>query len=300
MRTEVERPRVLVLVAIGLLALNLSPTLMPAASSNPTDDRVDIELELEKASIVMPVSTQHITMVELQGWVDIIKKPPGETVRVDISTASPGQYKAGGKVSPESLYFFLETRLFFNLSITMNEDATPGFEYLLDIIGIATSKLGSDTDVFHLTIETVPELDGEALLREHPDSVAPGGSTAGVVQVTNLGTIYALFRLSVEDDPKDIIDSVDFRIEVELIPNWVEVVHFDINVARSAPVGEHTVTIGLNVVLDDGSNLLVDTYDVTFFVREKDGDTADTYGLLIVIGIIVASVVAALLLRRKS
>jgi hypothetical protein len=112
--------------------------------------------------------------------------------------------------------------------------------------------------------------------------------------------MYALFRPSIEEDPRGIIDSIDFRYEVEMVPNWVEVVMFDIMLSTSAPKGEHNITIGLNAVMDDGSNLLVDTFDIIVRVVEEDEAAVGVLAVSIVVGILGVAVVVALLLRRKG
>ena len=286
-------------ILIAILVLTALP-LSPGSSASPSDERVDVDIELETSYIEMAVSTQEFTERDVQGWVEMLKKPPGETIEVKLSVSHQGQYVLGTYVAPPSLFFFYEGVQYFNLSIRFQEDSPPGFEYLVGVDAAAESLVGSDLDTFHLTVVTVPQLHGEAEMLEHPPDARPGDITTGVVQVTNTGTKYALYRMSISQDPSAVVGSVVFNLEVEMTPNWVEKVPFDIMVSNSALPGEYYIVMTLEVIHDDGSMAIVDTFNVHITVMEEKGETTLPYMAITVVAVLVIVFVIAILLRRKA
>jgi len=259
---------------------------------------VDIKVWLDTDYVEMPVSTQDFTEMSIQGWVEMLDKPPGETVEVELSVRISGQYNIGAQPLPNILFFFYEETRYFNLSLRFQEDTPPGFEYLVGVDAMAESLIGSDLDTFHLTVETVPELSGEALMLEQPPDARPGEVTTGVVQVTNTGTLYAEYRMSISQDPTAAVESVKFNLEVEITPNWVEKVPFDVKVSKVASPGEHSVTMVLEVIHDDGSTAIVDTFNVFVSVKAPEDEISLPYTTFAVIAILVIVLVIAFLLRR--
>ncbi|MCJ2540477.1 MAG: hypothetical protein LN414_04320 [Candidatus Thermoplasmatota archaeon] len=261
---------------------------------------MDVEVTLETAYVEMPVSTQDFTEIQIQGWVEMLNKPPGETVEVELSVSNLGQYNIGVFTQPNIFYFFYEETRYFNLSLRFQEDTPPGFEYLVDVDAMADSLIGSDLDTFHLTVNTVPELSGEASMLEQPPDARPGEVTTGVVQVTNLGTKYAEYRMSISQDPTAAVESVKFNLEVEMTPHWVEKVPFDVAIAESTPPGSYEIILNLLVLHEDGSTAIVDTFTVEVQVVEPE----ETYnwGATFMIAVIFVSIVAviALAIRRRK
>jgi hypothetical protein len=235
--------------------------VVPTVSSYPADERLDIDLDMERSEVDMPVSTHRYTEVNVQGWVDVIDKPPGENIAVELLVIKPGQDFIGATAYPDFLYFTYTGRRYFNLSLRLQEDTPPGKEYLVSVDANADAKIGYDNDAFHLTVRTVPDLAGKALLIEPPAKVRPGGTTTGTVRVTNDGTRYAEYRLSVRDDPSGCIEDVHFNMEIEMTPNWVEDAPFDVIVSDSTPAGVHKVALDLLVIHDDGSSENVDHFE---------------------------------------
>ena len=286
-------------ILIAILVLTALP-LSPCSDASPSDERVEICIELETSNVEMPVSTQEYTERNVQGWVEMVRKPPGETIEVELSVRFQGQYKLGAAPYPPALYFFYEGVQYFNLSIRFQEDTPPGFEYLIDVDAIAESLIGSDLDTFHLTVVTVPELHGEAEMLEHPPDARPGDVTTGIVQVTNTGTQYAEYKMSIFQDPSAVVESVVFNLEVEMTPNWVERVPFDIMVSAFALPGEYYIMMTLEVIHDDGSTAIVDTFNVHITVKEEKGETTLPYTAITVVAVLVVVFVIAILLRRKA
>jgi hypothetical protein len=269
-------------------------------SADPADELLEVDVELETDYLEMPVSTQEFSEVFLQGWVVISQKPPGERIPVEITIASTGQYNIGATPLPNILYFDVQETQYFNLSIRFQEDAPPGFQYLVDVDARAESRIANDVDTFHLTVFTVPELDGHASMLQQPDPTEPGSSTTGLVQVTNSGTKYAMYDVSISKDPDSVVDTIDFNIEVEMTPNWVEKVPFDIQTAGSARPGDHTVTLALNVVNDDGTRTQVDTFEVTISIKEPEDERTLPYTIIMAVAVLISVFIIAFLVRRKA
>lgn len=286
-------------VPILLIVLMLMP-VFPGSSASPNDDRVDVEIELEMSYIEMAVSTQDYTERTVQGWVEMVKKPPGENLEVHLSVKQHGQYVLGTYVAPPSLFFFYVGTQYFNVSIRFQEDTPPGFEYLVDVDAEVESHLGGDLDTFHLTVVTVPELDGEASMFVQPKGAMPGDSTEGIVDITNTGTMYAQYQISISLDENGVIETAGFDNKLEMTPNWVEKVPFDIKISESASPGEYDIVMTLEVVHDDGSTAIVDTFDVHIEVMKETSDTALPYTAIMVVSVLILVFVIAILLRRRS
>ena len=135
---------------------------------------------------------------------------------------------------------------------------------------------------------------------EQPPDARPGEVTTGVVQVTNTGTKYAEYRMSISQDPNAVVESIKFNLEVEITPNWVEKVPFDVTIVESTPPGSYEFTLNLLVLHEDGSTAIVDTFTVEVQVVEPE----ETYnwGATIMIAVIFVSIVSvvALAIRRRK
>ena len=284
----------------AFIALVFLATMSYPATCHPTDERLEIDLELELAEVEMPVSTQNLTELNVLGWVEMSRKPPGETIIVELAATPLGQYSVGMSVNPDKLAFFYTGTRYFNLTIWMQEDTAPGKEYLVDVVASADSMIAYDDDTFHLKITTVPDLWGKAAMLEQPPGIGPGGTTTGKVQITNTGTRYAEYRMEVLSDTDSIVEAAGFNIRPVMVPNWVEKVSFDIEVADTAVPGQYSVTMALLVVQDDGSTTTVDSFDVSITVLEPDEARAVPFLALVVASLIVIALVVAIILRRKA
>jgi len=273
---------------------------MSDAEATPSDELLEIDLTLEAAEVEMTVSTQELTELNVLGWVVMSKKPPGETIAVNLEVMPQGQYNIAAGAYPNALYFFYTGKQYFNLTIRLREDTPPGKEYLLDVDATAESKIAYDGDTFHLKIVTIPDLWGDAQMLEHPADAEPGGTTRGTVQVVNTGTRYCSYRMSVFQDPNAVVESVRFNARVEMKPNWVEQVPFDLTIAESTLPGEYNIVMALLVVHDDGSTAIVDQFNVHVTVDEAEEVTTFPYVAVSVVAVMVAGLAIAIMLRRKA
>lgn len=290
-----------VFIRILVLGLLSSALLAPVVSSSPYDERLEIDMEMELTDIIMPVSTQHISEVLVPGWVDVLDKPPAERVTVEVVVEMQGQFVINAAAYPGTQYFTYTGRQYFNLSLRLAEDTPPGREYLMDVIANAEGKVGFDSDVVHMTVTTVPELAGDAEVFEAPGEVPPGGVANGLIEVRNTGTRYAEYRLTVADDPGEVVEELRFTIEVEMTPNWVEKTPFVLKVDRDARPGTHRIEVQLMVVNDDGGTTNVDRFVIDLVVVEDEEPTFDWYTATVIVLVLVSIVaVIAFILRRKA
>jgi hypothetical protein len=271
---------------------------IPSVSTSPNDERVEIDLDLDYSEVEMPVSTQEMTELNIQGWVDMTKKPPGELLTVDLSVTTQGQYVISAGAYPDILYFFYTGRQFFNLTLRLGEDTAPGKEYLVDVFAETESAIGFDNDIFHLKVTTVPDLGGTSLLIEPPKQVRPGGTTEGVVRVTNTGTRYAEYRLSIRDDKRHVVENLRFLMEVEMTPNWVEDAPFRFEVSKDAQPGKHHVELNLLVVQDSGATTIVDDFEFDVEVEAEEEEFNWSSLMVPVLAISTLAVVIGLVVRR--
>jgi len=231
----------------------------------------------------------------------MIKKPPGETITVELLVSKPGQDFIGGGAYPDTLYFFYTGRQFFNLTLRLQEDTPPGKTYLVDVDAKAVSKIGYDNDVCHLTVQSVPDLAGKAMMVEPPPSSAPGEITSGIVGVTNSGTMYAEYLLSVSEDLGKIVEDVYFTMEIEMTPNWVENAPFDLVISDSARPGDHHVVLNLLVVQDSGATTIVDRFEFEVTVVEVEEDTFEWGSAMVIVLIfVVIAAIVFIAIRRRA
>lgn len=262
------------------------------------DEWVEIDCSLEVNVLDMPSSTEQPTEGVVQGWVVMSKKPPGETIQVQLEVVAQDSY-VWACATPNSLIFHREGTQYFNLSIWLEEDAAPGIEHRIDINAMARSKIGSDGDAAVIIVKGIAEYAAEAEMIEQPGAARPGGSVNGIVQIWNQGTMWSTYLPSLITNPEGVVETVEFDIEVEVSPNLMKKVPFEIEVAKDAKEGMHQVTLGLVAVLQDGSTAIMDTFNVTIEVHPSSNESAIPFAAILLVAMLVA-VPAAISVSRKA
>ena len=255
----------------------------------------DVGIHLEKYDIEMIVSTEQDTVRVIPGWVDMSNMRPGETVSVEIYSTGYRDLYAGP--DPPSMIFERDGRQYFNLTVTLLEDAPISDEYDLMVSANAKTFIDGAISDVELIIRPVYHISATANVAAKPGEAAPGEETTGMIKVTNTGSIYGEYRLTKVSDPDSVVDEIAFTKEAELTPGFYEDFEFRIRIAQDAAPGKHQVTVDLWATTQYDVGGPMDTFTVEVDVTESTG-VGTGIMIVAVIAIIVIIGVAAFLLRR--
>lgn len=288
-RTVLSSRTLTVLILGALLAASVPCTAEPP--------RIIIGLDLEQYSIEIMASPNEDTSGVIAGSVTISSKVPGESVSVQFTYISNGELYA--LPDPGSFIFTDLGTEYFNITIFLKEDTPPGGDYRITIVVTASSRNSSTTDNRQITVYPTWEVMAEATILKEPPAVEQGGTTTGEVEVRNTGSRYVVCDLVVQGDPGGVVKEVALLSSISVTPNLWDKAEFRIDVEPNAPVGVHTVLLGVVTQMDDGTVLILDVVTIELEVEERAG--FDPVGpIIILVGGLVILGVLALSLRRKT
>jgi hypothetical protein len=269
----------------------------PIPGIEPDDEWVEIECSLEVNSLEMPTYSEHPSEGTVEGWVEMTKKPPGETVEVllEVIAMDPGVW---GAPAPSSLFFHQVGTKLFNLTIWLEDYEAPGIDHRIEVHARADSLLGSDGDAAGIEVRGIPKYEAEVEMIEPPGEARPGGSLTGTLQIWNRGTMWSTYVPTMVSNPEGVVDTIEFTIDAEVQANIIKKVPFEIKVAEDAEAGTYQVTIGILAVLQDDSTAIMDTLNVTIKVKASD-EASPPYSFILLVAFLVAAPVA-ISLRRKA
>ena len=279
------------MTGFALIALAVPSNAVPSSDYS-------VGLHMDEYYIRMQVSTEKDTVYVVPGWVDINDMRMGETVSVKLSCTGYADLYAGP--DPPHLIFERDGRQFFNLTITLLEDAP--IDYLNEILLTADAKTYLDQAMAYaeLTVEPIYEISATARVVNAPARAAPGEETTGVLKVTNTGTIYGEYYLTKASDPDKVVDEISFARsrEAELTPGFYDDFDFRIKIADDAPPGKHRVTIDLWATTQYDTGGSMDTFTITVTVTEEPVYSSGTVTVAILL-VIALLAIATYMLRRK-
>ena len=283
--------------ALALLLLSCVPMGGYETTVSAAPIEIQVVLELSTYSLEISASPNRDTSRTMTGTVSITEKNPGETIVVTLYLYDDTW--TYGVPDPGSFIFQQRGTQSFNLTVYLVEDAPPGGVYQMSISAQAESQLDAAADSRVLTIIPTWELAAETTLVEEPGPSAPGGTTSGLVEIKNSGSMYAEYFLVVAEDPDGVVEAVDFRQSVELAPNWIKKFKFDLELSDTATLGEHRVVLGLMTQADEDETLSLDTFSfIVEVVRSEEGTSSS----IVIVSVLcfLGLMVLALLLRRKA
>ena len=296
MAITVDTGKRTILFSLTLTVLLLG-TLLAASVPCNADPRIIIGLELEQYSIEIMSSPNEDTSGTIAGSVTLSSKMPGEGVSVQFSyIGAPELYALP---EPGSMIFTELGTEYFNITIFLKEDTPLGGDYRISIVVTASSRTTSAEDTRQVTVYPAWDVMAEATILKAPPAVGPGGTTTGKVEVRNTGSRYVMCDLVLQGDPDRVVKEVTLLSSLGVPPNIWDKAEFDIVIEADAPVGMHTVALGLVTQMDDGTVLILDVITIEVEVEEKEG--FDPLGpIIVLVGGLVILGVLALSLRRKA
>jgi hypothetical protein len=280
-------------VLVGLIIL---PGASVPVGSSPSGN-FGVGLHLEEYSIEMLLSTEQDTVRVVPGWVDVTDMRLGETVSVQLS--STGYYYLYAGPDPQWFLFERDGRQYFNLTLTLKEDAPLYEDNKILLSATAKTYLDQAISDVELVVTLTFQFTATASLVTRPPEAGPGGVSEGVLKVTNTGSIYGVYHLKVASDPDSVVTDVSFRWEADLTPGFYDDFPFRVEVAGDAPSGKHRVTIEVWGTTQYDTGDLMDTFTVEVQVSESSwlGTGTALVSAIVIVAIIGA---AAYALRRKA
>ncbi len=277
------------------LTVLLLGTLLAVSVPCTADPWITVGLELEQYSIEIMASPNKDTSGVIAGSVTISSKVPGESVYVQFVYYGSGALYA--LPEPGSFIFTDLGTEYFNITIFLKEDTSPGGDYRITIGVTASSRNSSTTDDRQVTVYPTWEVMAEATILKAPPAVEPGGTTTGEVEVRNTGSRYVECDLALQADPDGVVNDVALLSSLDVTPNIWDKAEFRLDIAPNAPAGVHTVVLGVVTPMDDGTLVTLDVVTIEIEVEEKAG--FDPAGVIIVI-VVALIAIAALVLRRNG
>ena len=279
------------------LTVLLLGTLLTASVPCTADQWIIVSLELDQYSIEIMASPNEDTCGTIAGSVTLSSKLPGESVSVQFHIA--GAVELYALTEPGSFIFTDLGTEYFNVTIFLKEDTPPGGDYRTTIGVTASSRTGSGTADQQVTVYPTWYVKAEATVLKEPPAVEPGGSTTGTVEVRNTGSRYVECDLVVQGDPDGVVKEVALLSSIDVTPNLWDKAEFRIDVEPNAPVGVHTVLLGVVTQMDDGTVLILDVVTIELEVEERAG--FDPVGpIIILVGGLIILGVLAFSFRRKA
>jgi hypothetical protein len=263
------------------------------------DEWVEITLELSTYHLNVQMEPNEDGEATVEGWVNLIKKRPGEVVSVAMTVDA--DQLLWGTCDPSSVVFQELGTKYFNVSVWVREDTPGGNPLHMSIGAQASSRTASDTFRVELNVLPVHEtIVGEADLTRPPGRVGPGGSSTGEIEIFNEGTRPTIYSLVLMEDPDDVVKSVAFFADPELGNNYIEKREFQVVVRSDAEVGSHFVKVGLLAYQDPQETIIVDT--ITFQLQVVEPDTTFDWGsatVIIIVLVTIAAVVTIVIRKRR-
>lgn len=297
MAITVDKGERTILSSLTLTVLLLGTLLTASVPCTAEPPRITVGLDLEQYSIEIMSSPTKDTSGVIAGSVTISSKVPGESVSVQFSYYGAGELYA--LPEPGSFIFTDLGTQYFNVTIFLKEDTPPGGDYRITIGVTASSRNSASTCDQQVTVYPTWEVMAEATVLKAPPAVEPGGTTVGKVEVRNTGSRYVVCDLILQGDPDGVVKEVALLSSIGVTPNIWDKAEFSIEVGPNAPVGVHTVVLGVVTQMDDGTVLLLDVVTIEVEIEEATG--FDPVGpIIVLVGGLVILGVAAYLFRRKA
>ncbi len=286
-----------ILSSLTLTVLLLGTLLAASVPCTAEPPRTIIGLALEQYSIEIMASPNEDSSGVIAGSVTLSSKVPGEGVSVQFSYVSTDELYA--LPEPGSFIFTDLGTEYFNITIFLKEDTPPGGDYRITIVVTASSRTSSTTDNRQVTVYPTWEVMAEATVLKAPPAVGPGGTTTGEVEVWNTGSRYVECDLVLQGDPDGVVKEVALLSSLDVTPAIWDKAEFIIEVEPNAPVGMHTVLLGVVTQMDDGTVLILDVVTIELEVEEPAG--FDPVGpIIVLVGCLVVLGVLAVSFRRKA
>ncbi len=284
------------IVVLLMVLLVLGPLLSIPTRSTPTSN-FGVGVHLDEYSIEMLVSTEKDQQYKILGWVDVSNMRPGETVAVTIEAS--GYNDIYGTPDPNYLRYERDGRQYFNLTVTLKEDAPIHEDFEIVVSAEGRTYLDYEISYVELTVTPTFQFTATANVIDVPGETEQGGEAKGVLRVTNTGSIYGEYSLELASGPDSVVNEVRFTRPSDLTPGFHDDFPFVLELAEDAPTGKHRVTIELWGETQYETSGLLDT--VTVEVRVREASIGGAGSLIAVLLVIVAAVgVATYVLRRKA
>lgn len=298
---HIRAARVYATTALLLLTLvAFTPCLQTGAT--PQSDYT-VGIDIERQYVEMLVSSEHDVHTTIQGWVTVNDMRVGETVSVDI-TCTGGYYIFAGADPPHQT-FDRDGRQYFNLTVTLIEDAGVMEESgVIDEVKLVVTAVGKTyidqavSDV-ELVVRPVLHISADARVMRQPGPLGPGEDSKGLLRITNTGEIIGQYRLEIASDPDEVLFEAVFVINPSVGPGDRGDFEIRITTHDDAEPGKHEVTVELWALTQYDTGRPMDTFVVEVNVEDEGMEMDSTVVILIMIVVVIAAL-ATYRLRRKA
>jgi hypothetical protein len=295
-------PRVLSTAALLLIAQMVVLPSFEAVASPQSDYTVGIDLE--RQYVEMLVSSEHDVHTTIQGWVAVNDMRVGETVSVDI-TCTGGYYIYAGADPPHHT-FDRDGRKYFNLTVTLVEDAGVMEESgVIDEVKLVVTAVGKTyidqavSDV-ELVVRPVLHITADAQVLQQPGPLGPGEDSKGLMRISNTGEIIGQYRLEIASDPDEVLFEAVFVINPSVGPGDQGDFQIRITTHDDAEPGRHQVTVELWALTQYDTGRPMDTFVVRVEVEDQGMGVGTSTVVLPLLLVVAIAALATYRLRRKA